>query len=103
MLLIAPTSYHRLRFRASDKERLLLTANRLAICGLGLLALAMTGVVLLVTDVLYSTPVTVATTAGMVAFLAGLWFALPLARWARDEWAGTSEKALDDVPEEVRS
>lgn len=43
VLLIAPTPYHRLRFRAPDKEQLLFTSNRLAIVGLGLLASAMTG------------------------------------------------------------
>src|SRR5213592_1583011 len=50
VLLIAPTAYHRLTFRKQQKERLVFVANRLAIVGLGFLAVAMTGVVLLVTD-----------------------------------------------------
>src|SRR3954453_18894903 len=34
MLLIAPTSHHRLLFACGDKERLVLTANRYPIAGL---------------------------------------------------------------------
>src|SRR5204862_8041495 len=52
-LLIAPSSYHRIRFRQREKERMLFTANKLAIAGTVFLALAVTGVVYLVTDVLF--------------------------------------------------
>ena len=43
VLLIAPTAYHRINFRKQQKGRLVYIANRLAIAGLGFLALAMTG------------------------------------------------------------
>src|SRR3954468_8554123 len=33
-LLIAPSSYHRLRFRQGDKEQMLFTSNRLLVSGL---------------------------------------------------------------------
>ena len=33
VLLVAPTTYHRIRFRDHDKKRLIYTANRLAIAG----------------------------------------------------------------------
>src|SRR4029077_6234371 len=33
-LLIAPSSYHRLRFRQGDKERMLFTSNRLMVAGM---------------------------------------------------------------------
>ena len=42
VLFIAPTSYHRIRWRDRDKEALLRTANRLAIAGTVLLAIAIT-------------------------------------------------------------
>src|SRR5689334_9040206 len=42
-LLIAPSAYHRLTFRYQQKEHLVFIANRLAIVGLGFLALSMTG------------------------------------------------------------
>src|SRR5690349_11758680 len=35
-LLIAPSSYHRLRFRHHDKERMLFASNRMAIGGMAL-------------------------------------------------------------------
>src|SRR5213078_627471 len=51
--LIAPSVHHRIAFRRQDKEWIVLTANRLAIIGLSFLAVAMTGVIMLVTDVLF--------------------------------------------------
>lgn len=52
--LIAPTSYHRLRWRAKDKEQMLVTSNRLTIVGTAALALAISCVVYFITDFLYS-------------------------------------------------
>ena len=43
-LFIAPTTYHRLRFRQRDKERMLFTANKLTIAGTVLLLIATAGV-----------------------------------------------------------
>src|SRR5437867_9230406 len=50
ILLIAPSAYHRLRWRERNKERMLRTSNRLAIAGLGFVALAMTASLFLVSD-----------------------------------------------------
>ena len=58
-LLIAPTAYHRLTFRLQRKKELVKLSNRLAIIGLGFLALAMTGAIVLITDFLYGTLLTV--------------------------------------------
>jgi Family of unknown function (DUF6328) len=78
--LIAPTAHHRIEFRAEDKRRIVFSANRLAIIGLVLLAAAMTGAVMLITDILYHAT-TVAIAAGCVAVLfTGLWFAWPVKR-----------------------
>jgi len=55
-------------------------ATRLAIAGLTLLALAMTGAVMFVTDFLYGTT-TVAIVSVLVALLfASLWYAIPIRR-----------------------
>src|SRR4051794_9463598 len=48
VLLIAPTSHHRLLFRCGDKERLVMVANRYAIAGLVAGAAPMGGAGLLV-------------------------------------------------------
>jgi hypothetical protein len=78
--LIAPTAHHRIEFRAEDKRRIVFSATKLSIVGLALLALAMTGAVTLITDVLYHSA-TVAIVGGAVALLfAGLWFAWPVKR-----------------------
>jgi hypothetical protein len=78
--LIAPTAHHRIEFRRQDKERIVFAASKLAVIGLVLLAGAMTGAVMLITDFLYHTS-TVAIVAGGVALLfTGLWFAWPVKR-----------------------
>jgi uncharacterized protein DUF6328 len=80
--LIAPSAYHRIRFRAGDqeKERMLFTANRLAIVGTVFLALAITGVVFLITDLLFGSLMTALVTAAAVGLIAWLWYGLPLTR-----------------------
>lgn len=80
ILLMSPTAYHRLTFRYQQKRRLVFYSNRFAIVGLTFLALAMTGAVLLVTDVLFSTTASVVVTALAVAAFALFWYALPLRR-----------------------
>ena len=78
--LIAPTAHHRIEFRAEDKRRIVFSATKLAVAGLALLAAAMTGAVMLITDVLYHAT-TVAIVAGAVGLLFfGLWFAWPVKR-----------------------
>lgn len=79
-LFIAPTAYHRLVFGEGDKARLIAISTKLALAGLGALAVAMTGAVLLVTDVLFGGVLVVATTALVGAMFAGLWFGLGTAR-----------------------
>jgi uncharacterized protein DUF6328 len=78
--LIAPSAHHRIEFRLQDKRYIVFLANKLAIVGLAFLALAMTGVVLLVTDFIFGTVATaIATTATALVF-AVLWYVLPLRR-----------------------
>jgi phosphoglycerol transferase MdoB-like AlkP superfamily enzyme len=79
-LLIAPSAYHRLTFRYQQKEHLVFIANRLAILGLGFLALSMTGVILLVTDFIFSTTAAIVTSSISALVFALLWYALPLRR-----------------------
>jgi VIT1/CCC1 family predicted Fe2+/Mn2+ transporter len=88
VLMIAPTAYHRLRFRDHDKERMLHTANRLAVGGTVFLALAMTATVFLITDMLFKSVVTALVTAATAALFAWFWYGLPLSRKASDERGG---------------
>jgi hypothetical protein len=81
-LLIAPSAHHRMLFRKRDKEYLVRTANRLTIAGLGVLAIALTGAVLLISDLIFKSTLTVVFTVAAGATFAILWAVLPLYRRA---------------------
>ncbi|HEY8083032.1 MAG TPA: DUF6328 family protein [Solirubrobacterales bacterium] len=87
-LLISPSSYHRLTFRMQQKEHLVFLANKFAIAGLGCLALAMTGAIMLVSDVLFGKAATIVTGACSLAVFILLWYALPLQRRFSSEKPG---------------
>lgn len=93
--LIAPSAYHRLRWRyldeekLEDKERMLVTAGRMASAGIVFLGLAMSGVVFLVTDVLFGLAAALSVTVAVVVVFAWLWYALPLTRRLRDPEYGS--------------
>ena len=83
VLLISPSAYHRMTFRMQQKDDLVFLANKLAIAGLAFLALAMTGAIMLITDVLFGTAATVVTSVLALATFAVFWAALPLQRRGR--------------------
>ena len=82
-LLVAPTANHRMLFRKRDKERLVIVSNRLAIVGLVTLAFSMCCVVLLISDVIFQSPVPFLATAGTILVFCALWFVVPLIRRLR--------------------
>jgi hypothetical protein len=77
---IVPTAYHRLNFRNREKERILLLSNKFAIAGILFLALSMIGVLMLITDVIYSQTAALVTGALAFVMIGGLWLVLPLVR-----------------------
>ena len=79
-LFIAPTAYHRLMFEGGDKPRLVQISSNLTLAGLGALAVAMNGAILLVTDVLFDGATVVIAVAISVTVFVGLWFVLGLVR-----------------------
>jgi len=83
VLLIAPSAYHRITFRTQQKDDLVFLANKLAIAGLGALALAMTGAIMLITDVLFGTTATIVTSVAALLTFVAFWYVLPLVRRAR--------------------
>jgi len=98
-LFIAPSAYHRLTFRYQQKGRLVFIANRLAIAGLGVLGLAMTCAIMLVTNVLFGTvATTVVTTMLVLTMFVLLWAVLPLKRRLRyrDEGLPLLDPPRDD-------
>jgi hypothetical protein len=83
--IIAPVAHHRILFRRHDKAHLVSVANRLALAGLVCLALAMTGAILLITDVIFHQAVVVVVTGLTGAVFAVVWFVVPLIRRVQDE------------------
>jgi hypothetical protein len=79
-MLISPTAYHRITFRYQQKRRLVYYSNRFSIIGLGFLALAMTGAIMLITDYLFGGMATVLMVAATVLVIGFFWFGLPLRR-----------------------
>jgi cytochrome b subunit of formate dehydrogenase len=85
IFFIAPTAYHRLRFRQHDKEQLIQTSTRLTIVGTACLAAALSGAVYLVSDLLFHTAATALATAAAAGLLLWFWYGLPLLRRVRDD------------------
>ena len=59
---------------------ILVTSNRMAIAGLGFLAIAMVGAVMLIANFAFSDTLTVVSGVTAVLVFGGLWYAFPLAR-----------------------
>jgi hypothetical protein len=85
--LAAPSSYHRLRFRHGNRERMLSIGNRLAIAGIAAAAVSLEAVVLLVTDFVVSRGFAIAATAALFVVVVVLWYGLPLLAAVRDRSA----------------
>ncbi len=91
ILLIAPSSYHRINFRAQDKERLLFTSNRWSMAGLAFLAAAMVSAVVLIADYVYNGGMAVASGTIAALVFGFFWFAMPYARYREN----VREKNID--------
>ena len=83
--LIAPSAYHRILFRQRERPFVIEASNRLTIVGLCFVAVAMTGVILLITDLLYSSLTAAIITALAAGVFVLLWFVVPLMRRVRDD------------------
>jgi Family of unknown function (DUF6328) len=81
--MLAPPVHHRILFRYDDKRTIVFTANRLMITGLGALALAMCGSLLLVASKLFGVTTGLLTVGLAATFFLVTWFGLPLLRKAR--------------------
>jgi len=90
VLLLAPSAYHRLRFREGDKDAMVRKGIREAIAGTGAIALAFTGVLYLITDLVFTTQAAIAVAVAFFALTAWRWWAIALYRKARER-AATKE------------
>ena len=90
--LIAPSAYHRMRWRAGDKERLVRIGNQLTIVGTVFLAAAIVLALYVVTDVLFTTNLAPLTAAVALVVFAGLWYVLPMAGRAQESRGASSRR-----------
>lgn len=80
VFLVGESAYHRLVGKPYDKARLTRAAGRQAVVGIAALAVALTAVVFLVTDVVYGHRLAAAVTTAVLALTCSVWFAFPLSR-----------------------
>jgi hypothetical protein len=81
--LMAPSAFHRLTFRGGEKPYLIEFGTRATIAGTVLLALAMNGAILLMTDILLHATTVAIIVACTASLYAWLWFGVALSRRAR--------------------
>jgi Family of unknown function (DUF6328) len=84
VLFLAPAAHHRVRFREGDKDHLLRKGNREAIAGTVASALSFTGVLYLVTDLVFGTWQAILAAGAFFAFTAWRWWAVAIYRGLGD-------------------
>jgi hypothetical protein len=80
VMLVAPTAGHRILFRRQQKEYIITISNRLALIGLLLVAIAMTGAIALISDFIFGTATAVVSTIVMAVAFVGFWYVGPIVR-----------------------
>jgi hypothetical protein len=78
ILLMATSSIHRIGWRVSDKEKIVVVGTWLTIAGLVALAIAVSAAVLLVTDYIFSRTTAWVTAACLAALIVATWYVLAL-------------------------
>lgn len=96
-LMVAPVSLHRWLFRRRAKRALVDEADRFMRVGLVFLAVVVSGVVLLVFDVVTTRGLALTVSGLLLAVLVGAWFVLP-AVLARSNRHVAQEPPPDDAP-----
>jgi len=77
--LVAPVSLHRVLYERRARQTTVGVSHRLSIFGILMLGAALTGVVLLIFDVMVNRTVGWVAAAATLVLIAGLWLVLPLA------------------------
>lgn len=79
-LLLAPTAYHRLRFREGFKPWITRRGNTFVVIAMLALAAGVSTTLFVVTSLMFSRPVSITVALASGAFLYALWFGPPLLR-----------------------
>ena len=82
-LLMTPGAVHRGLFERGEKEFIVRAAQRATVAGVAALALAVTGAVFLVSDVLFDVAAAAVAAGCIFGFTVVLWYVVPLSRRLR--------------------
>jgi hypothetical protein len=93
VLLLAPTAFHRVRFRQSDKDAMLKLANLEMIMAMVLMSFSISGVVFLITDLLFSSWAASVVSLVLAVSISSLWWLVPLRRQFNERVNGTDTHA----------
>jgi hypothetical protein len=80
VLLLAPSSHHRLLWRQDQREERLEMGNHLAVGGMAFLALAMLGAIFLISAVVFGDVMAAGAALGIGLLFAWFWYGQPLRR-----------------------
>jgi hypothetical protein len=100
VLLIAPSTHHRLLFRTREKEWLIRVGNQMALWGTVFLGASIVLALYVVTNVLFTSEQALLAAAAAIVVFAGVWYALPLAR--RSSSSGSDEETQDSGDEQAQ-
>jgi Family of unknown function (DUF6328) len=100
VLLIAPSTHHRLLWRLREKEWLLRVGNQMALWGTVLLGASIVLALYVVTNVLFTSGQALLTAAAAVVVFAAVWYVLPLTRRASP--SSSSDEAAEDSDDEAQ-
>lgn len=95
VLLIAPSTHHRLLWRARQKELLLRMGNQMALWGTVLLGASIVLALYVVTNVLFTSDLALWTAGAAIVAFVGVWYALPLIG-RNTSLGGSVEESPDD-------
>ena len=84
VLLIAPSVHHRVLFRHGEKSYLVTMGNRLAIIAMALVTVGLTGILLLISNVLFGGVTAAIVAAVALVGVVTLWFGVPLHQSQRE-------------------
>ena len=97
-LVVAPVAMHRVLFRQRRRELLVESGNRFAMAGLAMLALTVSGVVLLVVDIVLGSPQGWVAGGAILLMLTVLWAVVPRVADRLDDSPRNAPPAEEDEP-----
>lgn len=79
IVVVTPVAHHRLAFRKHDKANIVERGNIFVLAALALVGVTVLGIAILVTDLLFSTALTIVVSATYLGLVSLLWYFLPRA------------------------